>query len=72
MYLVGMMAGLFVFGEIAPAIEGFMSSGFVGESVTLPVFFGISPWIVGLLVVSVAIAGFIGAEWLEKRNRSLL
>ncbi len=70
MYLVGMMLGMFVFGEIAPAIGGFMQSGFIGEEVTLPEFFGLSAWIVGGAVTGIAVAGFWGAEWLEKRYRS--
>ena len=69
MYLVGMTAGLFIFAEIAPAIEGFMHSGFLGESVTLPEFLGLSPWLVGAAVVVVALVGFLAAEGLEKRHR---
>ncbi len=72
MYLIGMMAGLMVFGEIAPAIQGFMQSGFIGDSLTLPDFFGIAPWIVAVVVVIIAIGGFFGAEWLEKRYRNSL
>ncbi len=70
MYLIGMMAGLFVFGEIAPSLQGFMQSGFVDDSITLPEFIGLSPWIIGGVIIIIALCGFVGAEWLEKRHRN--
>lgn len=68
MYLLGMMLGLFIFGEIEPAIHLFMQSGFMGDSLTLPDFFDVSAWVVAIIIVMVALGGFLGAEWLEKRN----
>jgi hypothetical protein len=66
-YLIGAFLGMFVFGEIFPFIETFFTSGFLGESVTLPKFFGISPGIVGGIVIIIALLGFWGSEFMEKK-----
>ncbi len=68
MYIGGMMLGLFFFGEIEKDIHSFMKSGFLGDSVTLPEYFGIPAWIVAVAISIIAISGFYGAEWLERRN----
>lgn len=66
-YLIGAFFGIFVFGEIAPAIYGFFTSGFLGDSLTLPNVLGISSGVVGFLVILMALGGFWGVEALEKK-----
>ncbi len=68
-YLSGIFIGIFVFGEIAPSIDKFFSgqySGFMGRA-TLYQFIGIPAGVVGFFVVLMALGGFWGAEWLERR-----
>jgi hypothetical protein len=68
-YLIGIFAGIFVFGETAPLIEPFFSgeySGFMGRA-TIPQFIGVSSGVVGFFVVLMALGGFMGSEWLEKK-----
>jgi hypothetical protein len=67
LYITGMLIGLFMFGEIEPFVHSFMISGFLGDAVTLPDYFGVSAGIVGVVVIIIAVGGFIGAEKLEKR-----
>jgi hypothetical protein len=64
-YLLGIIFGIFVFGEAFPMIEGFFNMTPMGQ-VTLPQFFGLSYGIVVFLVVLMAIGMFIAAEWGEK------
>jgi len=66
-YLIGAFFGVFVFGEIAPSIYGFFTSGFLGESLTLPKALGVSTGVVGFLVILMALGGFWGVEALEKK-----
>jgi hypothetical protein len=70
MYIVGMLIGLFAFGEIEPSMHSFMTSGFLGDGITLPDYLGVSAGIIGFFVVLIAVGGFIGAEKLEKRYQS--
>jgi hypothetical protein len=68
-YLTGILFGIFVFGEIAPLIDSFFNgkySGFMGRA-TLPQFIGLSAGVVGFFVILMALGGFWGAEWLERR-----
>lgn len=62
---VGILCGIFAFGEAYPAIEGFAHSTALGE-VTLPQLFGLRYGLVVLLVVMMALAGFRGAEAVER------
>lgn len=64
-YLAGILAGIFVFGEMYPLLQDFYSSSAMGK-VTLPELFGVSYGLIVFLVVLMAIGGFAGAEWLEK------
>jgi len=64
-YLLGIIFGIFVFGEAYPFIEGFVNSTSMGK-VTLPQFFNLSYGIVVFLVVLMAVGMFIAAEWGEK------
>jgi uncharacterized membrane protein YedE/YeeE len=65
-YILGVAAGIFVFGEMYPLIEGFVNSTDMG-SLTLPSFFGLSYGLVVFLVVVMAIGAFAAAEWSEKK-----
>ncbi len=65
-YLVGIVAGIIVFGEAYPLLKDFYSSTPMGK-VTLPELFGVSYGLVVFLVVLMALGGFVGAEWVEKK-----
>jgi uncharacterized protein len=65
-FVLGVFAGIFVFGEAYPAIQGFADSTNLGE-VTLPQLFGLPYGVVVLLVVLLALAGFWGAGVWERR-----
>lgn len=64
-YFLGMLFGIFIFGEIYPFISDFYNSTAMG-SVTLFDFLGLSHGMVVFLVVVIAIAAFLLAEWTEK------
>ena len=64
-FLVGITAGIFVFGEAFPAIQGFVFSTDMG-TVTLPELFHLRYGLVLFAVVLMAIGGFYGAEVVEK------
>lgn len=65
-YILGVMFGIFVFGEIFPFITDFYYSTNMG-SVTLPQFFHLSYGMVVFLVVIMAVGAFAAAEWSEKK-----
>jgi len=65
-YLLGIIAGIFVFGEIFPLVSGFYNSTPMGQ-VTLPQFFNIPYGLIVFAVVLMAIGGFAAAEWAEKK-----
>ncbi len=66
LFLAGIFFGIFAFGESFPLISDFYYSTPMGH-VTLPHLFGVSYGIVVFVVVIIAVGGFIGAEWIEKR-----
>jgi hypothetical protein len=66
MFLLGVMAGIFVFGEMFPLIENFYYSTNMG-SLTLPKFFDMSYGLVVFFVVVMALGAFAAAEWAEKK-----
>lgn len=66
MYLGGIVVGIFVFGEMFPLLENFYTSTAMG-SVTLPELFGMSYGLLVFLVVAMALGGFAGAEWVERK-----
>jgi len=68
-YGVGVMVGIFIFGVAYPLVENFMISSNMGV-ITLPELFSMSYGLVALLVVLIAIAGFVGSEYLERRYSS--
>jgi hypothetical protein len=63
--VLGLVAGMFVFGEAFPAIETFYSSTAFGEQ-SLPGVLGLPYGVVLFGVVLMAIGGFAGAEWVER------
>lgn len=65
-YILGVMFGIFIFGEIFPLITEFYYSTNMG-SVTLPQFFHLSYGMVVFLVVIMAIGAFALAEWSERK-----
>jgi len=65
-YLLGIVAGIFVFGEAFPLVRDFYYATPLGQ-VTLPQLFGLSYGMVVFLVVMMALGGFAGAEWVEKK-----
>ncbi len=65
-YLAGAMFGIFVFGELYPAIQNFHSAGALGDR-TLSDWLSLSPGITAFLVILMATGMFIGAEFLEKK-----
>ena len=62
---LGILAGIFVFGEAFSSIEAFVYATPLGE-VTLPEVFHLRHGLVVLLVVLMALGGFRGAEAVEK------
>ena len=65
-YILGVMAGIFVFGEIYPLIENFYYSTNLGR-LTIPQYFDISYGMVVFFVVLMALGAFAAAEWAEKK-----
>ena len=65
-YAAGVAAGSLVVGEAWPLIKGFYESSALG-ALRLPEVFHLPTGGVVALVVVVALAGFRGAEWVEKR-----
>jgi hypothetical protein len=65
LYVVGILAGVFVFGELFPAIGGFFESGAMGQQ-TLPQLTGLPYGLVVFAVVLMALGGFWGAGKVER------
>jgi hypothetical protein len=61
----GIFAGIFVFGEAYPAIEGFVNSSGMGQ-LTIPQLFHLPYGLVLFAVVLMALGGFVGATAVEK------
>lgn len=64
-FLVGLMAGIFVFGELFPVLEGFYNATPLGQ-ITLPEILNVSYGLVVFAVVLIAVGGFAGATKVEK------
>ena len=62
----GVFLGTFVYGEIYPLIQGFANMTHMGK-ITMPVFFNIPYGVLVFAVVLMALGGFAGAEWCEKK-----
>ncbi len=65
-YVLGLFAGIFVFGEMFPLFTNFYYSTDMG-SVTISSFLGLSYGLVVFLVILMAIGAFAAAEWSEKK-----
>ncbi len=65
-FILGVLAGIFAFGEAFPLVQGFYQSGDLGR-LTLPQAFHLPYGLVVFLVVVMAVGGFVGAEWVERR-----
>jgi uncharacterized protein len=65
-FILGVLAGIFAFGEAFPLLRGFYQSGDLGK-LTLPQAFHLPYGLVVFLVVVMAVGGFVGAEWVERR-----
>ncbi len=63
---VGIFAGIYGVGELYPLISGFYNSTSFGQ-LTLPQVTGLPYGLLVFAVVLMALAGFAGAEWIEKR-----
>ncbi len=61
------MVGMVAFGFAYPAVEGLYTAGHVEGAPTLASWLGVRPTVVALGMTAVAVAGFVGAEWLERR-----
>lgn len=68
-FIGGVMFGILIFGEMFPYISDFFYSTNMGQ-VTLPEFFGVSYGMIVFAVVLIAIGGFIGAEFVEKKMQA--
>lgn len=64
--LLGIILGIVVFGELFPWVEGFYYATPMGQ-VTLPQLLNLSYGLVVFLVALMAIGGFAGATWVERR-----
>jgi hypothetical protein len=68
-YLGGIMFGILVFGEVFPLVSNFYLSTPMGQ-ITLPQLTGLPYGLLVFLVVLMALGGFVGAEWVEKKMAS--
>jgi len=65
-YVAGLFAGIFAFGEIFPLVKGFYSTTAMGVQ-TIPQWSGIPYGVLIFVLVLIALGGFVGAEALERR-----
>ena len=65
-FILGVMLGILVYGEFYPLIEGFAKSTAMGRY-TLMDLTGIPFGILVFAVVLMAVGGFAGAGWIEKK-----
>jgi uncharacterized membrane protein YedE/YeeE len=65
-FILGVLAGVYAFGEAFPLLKGFYESGDLGK-LTLPQASHLPYGLVVFLVVVMAVGGFMGAEWAERR-----
>ncbi len=68
-YLAGILAGIFGFGEVFPFIRDFFYATPMG-SITLPELLHLPHGMVVFLVVLMAVGGFAGATWVERKMAS--
>jgi len=66
-FLVGALIGMAVFGLAHPFIETLYMAGEIEGAPSVASWLGIRPTFVALGMACVAVLGFIGAHWAEKR-----
>ena len=66
-FLLGAMGGMLVFGFAYPFLGGLFTAGEIAGSPTVASWLGVRPGIIALGMTVVAVVGFIGAHWAEKR-----
>lgn len=64
-FVVGGLAGAFLFGEAFPRLRGVYQAGSFGDP-TMPGFLGVSPGLVLLAMIAIAIAAFAVTSRIEK------
>ena len=70
-YFIGLMLGMFVFGETVPAFKEFFFSSDMGK-LTLDIAFGVKAGVIGFLVIIMGIGMFLGAEYVEKKSGDVI
>ncbi|MBF0240101.1 MAG: YeeE/YedE family protein [SAR324 cluster bacterium] len=65
-YLSGMMLGMLIFAEGWDLVENFMQQGNMGD-ITIPQWLDLNPWLVATVVLLIAVGGFAGANYVEKK-----
>jgi rhodanese-related sulfurtransferase len=65
-FVGGGLAGVFAFGEAFPVVRGLYQAGSLGDP-TVPAYFGISPGVVLVAMIAVAIAAFVFTSSIERR-----
>ncbi len=70
-YIFGIFFGIFIFGEVQPLIAGFHTSGAMGE-VFVWQWLGVSPGVVLLGAVGMAIGAFTVGTMVEKKKGSVI
>lgn len=68
-YLLGVIAGIVVFGELFPLLGDFYTATPMGQ-ITLPQLLNVPYGLVVFLVSLLAVGGFAGATWVEKKMAS--
>ena len=66
-YILGVLAGVFVFSEVFPLIKGFYNATPMGQ-ITIPQWSNIPYGLLVFAVVVMAVGAFMAAEWAEKKN----
>jgi hypothetical protein len=66
-HLLGMMAGVLLFGEMFPLLEAFYNSSPLGQ-ITFPDLLGVSTNVLVFVIVLLALAGFLFAGKIEHRK----
>ena len=65
-YLVGIVVGIFTYGELYPYVKDFAHAGSMG-TITLPEIFHLRYGLVVFAVVLLAVGAFAAASWTEKK-----
>ena len=67
LFLGGALGGMLVFGLAYPLVAPLMTMGEIAGSPTVPGVLGVRPGLIALGMTVMAVVGFIGAEWAERR-----